>query len=212
MTLSLRYMRLPDIPFVVDIDKQSFNPAWSARSYQYEINESTYSHMVTLERTGGKPTGLRKLLNTLNSSANGDEKAPLLPEIVGYGGLWSILDEAHISTIAAHPKERGRGYGEILLVGMIRKAYALDASYLVLEVRVSNIVAQNLYKKYGFVIFSVKPRYYHSDGEDAYDMRLNLTDADYRTQFETRYAEIIARHQLVDAYTQTPHPRQPREE
>ncbi len=204
--LTLRYMQLPDIPFVADIDKQSFNPPWSARSYQYEINESTYSHMVTLERTGGKPTGLRKLLSRLQPT-NGADPVDPLPEVVGYGGLWSILDEAHISTIAAHPQERGRGYGEILLMGMIRKAFTLNAAYLVLEVRVSNAVAQNLYTKHGFSIFATKPRYYHSDGEDAYDMRLDLTNAEYRTIFEPRYADLIERHALTDTYTHSAHPR-----
>lgn len=69
----------------------------------------------------------------------------ILPEseavVVGYGGLWSIVDEAHVSTIATHPQFRGHGWGEVLLAGMIKRALTLGAAYI-LEVRVSNVVTQ----------------------------------------------------------------------
>ena len=126
---------------------------------------------------------------------------------VGAGGLWNIMDEAHISTIAAHPEFRGRGYGEIVLAGMIRRAMRLDAEYVVLEVRVSNYVAQSLYQKYGFQTVMTKPKYYHSDNEDAYEMRLNLDHRYYRTRFEERFARLIERHDLTDQYTAADPPR-----
>jgi ribosomal-protein-alanine N-acetyltransferase len=203
MSLRLRYMRLPDIPQVVAIDRQSFDPPWAARSYAYEIGESTYSHMVVLERIDDrKPVpSWRRLVASL--APREVEK-----QIVGYGGLWHIADEVHISTIAVHPQMRGRGWGEIVLAGMVRRALTLDASYIVLEVRVSNAVAQNLYVKYGFETVATKPKYYQTTGEDAYDMRLNLRDdGAYRRRLEENFAALLERHQFQDLYTEAKPPR-----
>ncbi len=201
MSLQLRYMRLSDIPEVTVIDQLSFNPPWSARSYQFEINELTYSYMVVLEYAEDKPkAGWRRLVPALNGSSEGQR-------IVGYGGLWNIMDEAHISTIASHPDYRGRGYGEIVLAGMIQRAIKLNAEYVVLEVRVSNIPAQNLYQKYGFQTTATKPKYYHSDNEDAYEMRLNLENRYYCAHFEERYARLVQQYELDDHYTDIEPPR-----
>jgi hypothetical protein len=68
-------------------------------------------------------------------------------------------------------------------------------------VRVSNAAAQNLYKKYEFQVVDVKPRYYHNNGEDAYDMRLDLTQPGMAARFEARYAELMAKHRFTDRYS-----------
>lgn len=204
MALTLRYMRNEDIPQVITIDRLSFDPPWSARSYAYEVSESTYSHMVVLERTPDEPQagGLRRFIRNKLSGQRADEKT-----VVAYGGLWHIMDEAHVSTIAAHPELRGQGFGEIVLAGMVRRALTLNAGYIVLEVRVSNVAAQNLYKKYGFVVADLKPRYYHNNGEDAYDMRLDLLDPEIRQLIEARYNELCDRVPFDDTYTISPPPR-----
>lgn len=202
--LTLRYMQVSDLSEVVDIDNASFKPPWPERSYRFEINESQISYMVVLEKREERQIiGLRRLLNALRGQEQDTEWTPL---IAAYGGLWKIADEAHISTIASHPDYRGLGYGEIVLLGMIRKAIELGAQYVVLEVRVSNSVAQNLYHKYGFTIAGTKPGYYHYDGEDAYDMRLDLTPA-VITEFELRYQKLRHEFAFRDLYSQSPHPR-----
>lgn len=194
--LLLRYMQSGDIAQVLTIDSQSFNPPWSARSYAYEIGESSYSHMVVLtdHREQPRPTGWRRWLQTVNPPASNGT-------ILGYAGLWHIADEGHISTIATHPDHRGNGYGEILLAAMIYRAITLQASYIVLEVRVSNTVAQNLYQKYEFKTVSTKVNYYRSDNEDAYDMRLDLRDKAMLTRFYDRYWAIKQQQPFVDQYT-----------
>lgn len=198
-TLMLRYMRVADIAQVTAIDNLSFDTPWSARSYTFEVTESNYSHMVVLEHSA-PPKPLPRWRRWMQSG----KTTPLQSEIVSYGGLWHIMDEAHISTIASHPQHRGQGYGEIALAGMIRKALLLRTSFIVLEVRVSNKTAQNLYLKYGFKTVNVKQRYYHNNGEDAYEMQINFDqDPSYSARFAPRYAELMARHGFIDEYTES---------
>jgi len=195
-SLTLRYMRTADIPQVLVIDRQSFDPPWSAGSYNYEINESSYSHMVTLEQAANRPPeNLWQRIQALTGQ-------PAVQRwVVGYGGLWHIQDEAHISTIATHVRWRGQGFGEILLAGMIRRAITLAAAYVVLEVRVTNLTAQHLYTKYEFETVGTKPRYYRNNNEDAYDMRLDLRDEGKMQRFARRFAVIQKRQPFTDHYT-----------
>ncbi|MFN7210900.1 MAG: ribosomal protein S18-alanine N-acetyltransferase [Aggregatilineales bacterium] len=171
---TLRYMRLGDIPPVMAIDQLAFSTPWSANSYLFEINDNRSAHMVVLERAGEPPC------------------------IVGYGGMWLIEGEAHISTIATHPDWRGLGLGEVLLGGMVRRGMALGATYSVLEVRVSNVPAINLYRKYEFQIVSLRKGYYRDNNEDAYLMHLAPLDAAYAERFAARWRALQARVAFSD--------------
>ncbi|RMF78344.1 MAG: ribosomal-protein-alanine N-acetyltransferase [Chloroflexi bacterium] len=201
MMLTLRYMQIGDVTQVVAIDKYSFETPWSARSYVYEVKNSNYSHMVVLALEEEKRvSGWRRWLRPFNGG-NGAHRS----QIIGYGGLWHLVDEAHISTIATHPQWRGRGLGEVVLAAMIRRALTLNAAYVVLEVRVSNIVAQNLYTKYGFYVVGTKAGYYRDNDEDAYDMRLNL-HRDMRPALDERWRALQAKHGFRDLYTESQRP------
>lgn len=194
MSLILRYMGLQDVPQVAAIDRMAFDLPWSERSYAYEVMESTYSYMVVLEASVEQmPQGWRRWLSPLNGRTSARR-------IVGYGGLWNIMSEAHISTIATHPGFRGRGWGEILLAGMVRRSIGLNAGYVALEVRVSNTRAQNLYRKYEFETANIKSKYYRNNDEDAYDMRLSLTTG-AKVRFNERFAALKAKHGFTDLYT-----------
>ena len=202
--LVLRHMRVQDISQVMAIDEVSFKPPWPERSYRFEINESQITHMATLEKMVERPVqGLRRIFKTIRGDEDLVEEQSL---VVAYGGIWKIADEAHINTIASHPDHRGNKYGEIVLAGMIRRAINLKADFIVLEVRVSNMVAQKLYRKYGFTIHGVKKDYYHHDKEDAYDMRVDLTPA-YNAQFEKLYDKLHTQITFHDDYAIAPHPR-----
>jgi [ribosomal protein S18]-alanine N-acetyltransferase len=202
MTFVLRYMEYLDVTQVVAIDKQAFSLPWPARSYAFEIGESTHSYMVVLD-SPQDTNGWRKLVQTLGG---GDLMQPRR-QILAYGGLWNVMEEAHISTIATHPDWRRNGFGELVLAGMIRRAIRLSAEYIVLEVRVSNESAQRLYRKYEFEVFGVKRDYYSDDHEDAYDMRLQLDDPAMIERFEQRFVQLQQRLDFVDRYTETPRPR-----
>ncbi|MFH1542310.1 MAG: ribosomal protein S18-alanine N-acetyltransferase [bacterium] len=86
--------------------------------------------------------------------------------VVGYIGIEKVLDEIHIINMAVRPENREHGIGKQLIDNIINNR---DTFYL--EVRVSNIPAQNLYKKYGFKIVGKRSRYYQDNQEDAYIMR-----------------------------------------
>ncbi|HEX2908078.1 MAG TPA: ribosomal protein S18-alanine N-acetyltransferase [Phototrophicaceae bacterium] len=205
MTLSLRYMTLADVPQVAAIDRLAFDLPWSERAYSYEVTESTYSYMVVLEvaEEAAPGQGWLRWLPALNGRGHSRQ-------IVGYGGLWNIMSEAHVSTIAVHPNYQGRGWGEILLAGMVRRSLRLQADYVALEVRVTNTRAQNLYRKYEFETVGTKAHYYRNNNEDAYDMRLALTTPDIQPRLEERFAALQAKHGFTNHYTEhePPH-RQP---
>jgi ribosomal-protein-alanine N-acetyltransferase len=93
--------------------------------------------------------------------------ARLEREIVGYAGMWVILDEAHITTIAVDPGVRGQHIGERVLVGLPDAALTRGARWMTLEVRKATAVAQTLYKKYGFREIGIRKEYYSDNREDA---------------------------------------------
>lgn len=103
--------------------------------------------------------------------------------IAGFVGLWYITDEAHIVAIGVRGEYRGLGLGEALMIAAIEQAIEREARVVTLEVRVSNHVAQNLYKKYGFTARGTRKGYYSDNREDALIMTSEeLADAGYRAQ------------------------------
>jgi ribosomal-protein-alanine N-acetyltransferase len=195
----LRYMRHEDIPQVVEVDKLSFPIPWSSRSYLFEINDNDSAHMVVIETEAAprRANGLMGMLRRLGGPVP-------IETVAGYGGFWLIDGEAHISTIAVHPDYRGRGFGEILLAGMLARSIALKAEYSVLEVRVSNTNAINLYRKYEFEIVGRRKNYYRDNNEDAFLMHLAPIDDAYRVRFAERVAKLQDRVAYQDLFTEQP--------
>jgi [ribosomal protein S18]-alanine N-acetyltransferase len=192
-SLCLRYMTTADLAQVMQIDQLSFDIPWAENSYRYEIDESNHSYMVVLEYVQEKP--VTRWQRWLGLSQSVEEY------IIGYGGMWNVIGEAHISTIAVHPRARGQGWGEILLAGMVQHSIRLGVEEVVLEVRVSNQRAQNLYRKYEFESVNVKARYYRNNNEDAYDMRLHIGDAAIQARFQQRYSALFTQHALTDQFS-----------
>ncbi len=178
-------MRWEDVPAVMAIERESFPLPWSSYTYRHELTENTHSHyMVVRTRAPGPDTRAwwQRMLR------------PTPPAIVGYGGFWLIADEAHISTIAVAPQWRGLGLGELLLSAMIEQAMQMSAIMVTLEVRITNTVAQNLYRKYGFIITGTRPRYYRDNDEDAYIMTVEeIASEDYRRSFKQMQAALWER-------------------
>lgn len=175
MSLLLRPMLAGDIDQVTAIDEQCFRPPWPRRSWREELAMPVHSHLVVLSDGHlARASGWRRHLRLPGRRPR--------ERIVGYGGMWLVAGEAHISTLATHPDCRSRGYGELLLAALIRRALQRGALLVVLEVRESNRIARNLYQKYGFRLHGMKSGYYREGNEDGCDMRLDLGDPGARDQ------------------------------
>jgi ribosomal-protein-alanine N-acetyltransferase len=185
-------MEVDDIAAVYEIDQLSFPLPWSPSSYRYELTQNPNSHFFVATIGGGrsavesKPaTGLARL----NPSNWFRSPIPAASRrVIGYGGFWFILDEAHVSTIAVHPDWRGQGIGERLLVSMLEQALDLGAVTATLEVRVTNTRAQSLYRKYDFELVGRRKRYYRDNSEDALLMTAQM-GAGYRESMRRRFAQ-----------------------
>jgi ribosomal-protein-alanine N-acetyltransferase len=146
VNITYRRMTLEDVPAVHEIDQQSFSLPWPESSFHFELSQNPISRSWVAEADG---------------------------KVIAMLVLWLIMDEAHIATIATHPDYRRKGIGEqIMLVGL-RKARQEGARRAFLEVRAGNLVAQMMYKKYGFVTAGIRRRYYKDNDEDALLMDLN---------------------------------------
>ena len=129
-----------DVKEVLRIEQQSFSTQWPSNAFYQEMHDNKLAHYF-VGRVDGR--------------------------VVAYGGIWVILEDSHVTTIAVHPAHRGRKYGEIMLLHLLDEAIERGASWMTLEVRESNGVAQNLYRKYGFTTVSTRKGYYSDNNENA---------------------------------------------
>jgi ribosomal-protein-alanine N-acetyltransferase len=116
----------------------------------------------------------------------GEEKTSSTTDyLVGIAGSWTMLDEAHIITIATRGNCRRQGIGELLLISVIDMVTQLKSNIVTLEVRVSNTPAQALYEKYSFRKVGLRRRYYSDNGEDAFIMTVeDITSASFQSLFQ----------------------------
>lgn len=181
-------MTLDDIDQVMEIEQIVFPAPWSARAYHYEITQNDHSTMLVVRSTGAPAGPLDHLRRRLGLIA---------PQpVLGYAGLWMLVDEVHICTLAVHPQWQGRGLGELLLDSLLEQGRKLGALRATLEVRVSNTAALELYLKYGFEIVSRRKRYYIDNNEDAYIMTTQRFEtASFRWNLDRLRRQLHARLQ-----------------
>jgi ribosomal-protein-alanine N-acetyltransferase len=172
-------MRLSDIPAVMRIEREAFPVPWKASAYEHEVARNRLaSYQVLIAYIGDQPG-----------------------QIVGYGGYWLLVDEAHVSTIAVHLDWKGKGLGELLLLNMLLLSYKESTQLATLEVRRSNIVAQSLYKKYLFRVVGERIRYYQKR-EDALIMTVFPLDAAYKSFLNQQKGLLIVKlNRLKEATT-----------
>jgi ribosomal-protein-alanine N-acetyltransferase len=143
----VRPMHIDDLEAILEIERVSFAIPWSLESLKTELKDNEYARYLCLE---------------------------LEDQVIGYMGLWFILDEGHITNIAIAPNCRGQHWGEFLMRSVMNKMADEGMERMTLEVRASNSLAQSLYKRLGFSIAGVRKGYYVDTGEDALIMWAEL--------------------------------------
>ncbi len=213
MAYIIRPMEMSDITEVMEIERQCFSMPWPAHAYRRELRDNRLSRYIVAEwvedekeqaRPGARAVQVRghlqadiqsaqsrslvkRALSHLIPGLSNQETEPQPSRLAGYAGLWLMLDEAHVTTIAVRPSVRGVGLGELLFIGLIDMSAVLGSRFVTLEVRVTNTVAQNLYRKFGFKEEGIRRRYYSDNGEDALIMWSEPIDS---PSFQNRLAQI----------------------
>ncbi len=199
MRYAVDQMTMPDVPRVVEIERLAYPSTWPPSAYRKELQDNRWAHYIVLrdkhlieeptvtpQQELEKPRKNRLFpLSLLPSRPAITMSSSELNSIIGFAGLWLMLDEAHITTIAMHPDYRRQGLGEFMLTGLIDIAYDIGAKWVTLEVRMSNYVAQNLYHKYGFREAGIRHRYYSDNQEDALIMWTDeINTPSYKHKFQ----------------------------
>lgn len=140
MNIIIRDMKESDLDRIMEIEEKSFNPPWSREAFLLELTKNLLAKYIVAEVDG---------------------------QVVGYGGIWLIIDEGHVTNIAVDEEYRGKGIGSKILEGLIQICRDRNMTAMTLEVRKSNVVAQSLYRKYGFKEYGIRKGYYQDNNEDA---------------------------------------------
>lgn len=157
-------MTADDIPDVHEIERASFPVPWPAYAFRQELETNRLARYVIVRAAD---------------------------ETVAYGGIWLMVDEAHVTTFAVLPSWRRQGIGGLLMVGLLRVATGVGARLSTLEVRLSNEPARALYQRFGFHPVGLRPHYYSDNGEDALIMTTAPLDS---PDMRTRIAEMAVRY------------------
>ena len=213
-------MLVDDVAEVSRVERRCFTNPWPISAYRRELQAPDQNYYVVL-REQVEPTRADDPMPATNGHdgavSHGESAARVLPRrtllpiafgrrngaarnarreppVIGFAGMWTVYDEAHVTTIAIEPESRGRGLGELLLVAMFQEATRRGANWLTLEVRASNEVAQRLYLKYGFTSHGRRKRYYSDNNEDALIMWSRaLHDPGYQAELDRLQEALFAR-------------------
>lgn len=145
--LIIRQMSFIDVNAVSEVDHASFATPWPKETFLQEITKNDYAHYYVAE---------------------------LDHQVVGYIGMWIVIDDAQITNVAVLPKWRGYKIGEKLFQYACEQAIRMGSQRLSLEVRASNMIAQRMYRKFGLVPGGIRKKYYTDNQEDAIVMWVNL--------------------------------------
>ena len=167
LRLAVSAMRVEDIPDVQLIERASFSTPWPAYAFRQELETNRLARYLVI-RVGD--------------------------EVVAYGGIWLMVDEAHITTFAVLPAWRRQGVGGRLLIELLDLAMGMGAAVATLEVRLSNRAARRLYERFGFRPVGLRPRYYSDNHEDALIMTTGQLDSsDMSDRLDRLRSEVEAR-------------------
>lgn len=137
----VRAIKPEDIAQIAQIETLCFAMPWSEESIRKDVMENVVARWLVVDDGAGR--------------------------VLAYAAMWFVLDEAHVCNVAVHPDARGRGLGKMVFGALVKLAEENGMGLMELEVRRSNLVAQNLYHSFGFIDVGYRKRYYEDNKEDA---------------------------------------------
>ena len=225
LPVTVRRLRVEDIDQVIAIEKEAFSPLWVSSSFKRDINNKRANYLVACFDEDVPP---EEILAEIDADQSGQEEEPQPPklwsrvlgkfgfsstaapeegvgafDVAGYVSVWYQGDEAHITEIAVKETLRGRGVGELLLIGSLKAAIEYGSKVMTLEARVSNFIAHRLYQKYSFKSVGIRKAYYSDNREDAVIMTTTPIDTpEYDTLFTTLQSTYQTRwgRMYIDEY------------
>ena len=165
--LAIEPMREADVPVVQEIERHIFSTPWPRNAYYRELSSRNSAYYVVLRRESDAGV-----------------------ETVGYGGMWRMYDEAHVTTIGVRRDTQHQGYGRIIFAGLVQAAFDMGAKWVTLEVRTSNANAMRMYEAFGFKVIGRRKGYYTDNGEDAIVM---WSDSIYAPRFRKAFQANLER-------------------
>ena len=162
-TLTTETMRRRHLRKVLEIEEQLYPRPWTNHTFVSELSQM---------RAGNRYYLVAYVGDTM----------------VGYAGLMFAADDAHVTNIAVDPAWQGRGVATEMMLDLVLLAHDRGCVAMTLEVRHTNVVAQNLYRRFGFVPAGVRKRYYENT-DDAIVMWAQGVDT----------AEFMERIRLIES-------------
>ena len=225
LPVTVRRLRVEDIDQVIAIEKEAFSPLWVSSSFKRDINNKRANYLVACFDEDVPP---EEILAEIDADQSGQEEEPQPPklwsrvlgkfgfssaddpeesggafDVAGYVSVWYQGDEAHITEIAVKETLRGRGVGELLLIGSLKAAIEYGSKVMTLEARVSNFIAHRLYQKYSFKSVGIRKAYYSDNREDAVIMTTTpIGTPEYNTLFTSLQSTYQTRwgRMYIDEY------------
>lgn len=148
MTIQILELTLEDIDAILPLENELYHKPWLKKDYEYELKDNPFAIYLKM----------------IDKDSN---------EIMGYIGFWIKFEQAEITKVSIAKKYQGYKLSKLLMADAERRMRLAECENSTLEVRVSNTVAINLYKSFGYEIVTIRKRYYEN-GEDAYLMLKEL--------------------------------------
>jgi ribosomal-protein-alanine N-acetyltransferase len=220
--LQIKHLAAEHLNSAVELDRLCFGGLWTIEGYGRELGSpntdllglwasqtgSGQSQRFDSEHQSIEPNSI---LNSkplrVETSSPATPNSKLTPTLIGLGCLWAILEEAHITILAIHPRFQGQGLGQALLWALLTKAHSRQLERATLEVRDSNLAAVSLYNKFGFKEAGRRKRYYKDTGEDALIMwRSGIEKPEFKLYLAVEQVQVCDRlhqknwHLAIDSF------------
>lgn len=158
-------MQSADMGEVMAVERSAYAAGWPVTAFERELTQNAMARYVVLRAPEGG--------------------------VAGFAGLWLMVDEAHVVTVAVLPEERRKQYGRALVHALMTVAIEHQMALATLEVRTSNEAARALYRAYGFYEVGTRKKYYSDNHEDAVIMTTeDIQGESYTTRLEKLCREL----------------------